>query len=326
MDEFYIKSIISSLIDIYGFHVEEYNMPNSDYKEWIAIKMNEETAFAVIFSDIENYEIKARSAMDYMIYKGCSNIILNNIIMSDRDEDFNYILQDSFYNKIALNTSRERVFGYTKGAENLATFIQSIMDKPKEKAEVKENSKHSITYILIGINIIFYILSAYLSGSIFNIDPRVLIVLGAKYNPLIQQGQYYRLITAMFLHGGLLHIFLNMYALKATGEIVESIYGKTKFIIIYFLSGIVSSLASYIFSDGVSVGASGAIFGLLGACLIFASKMKEKIGKSFLTNILSVIAINIFIGITMPNIDNFGHIGGLLGGILISAILFKDNY
>lgn len=188
----------------------------------------------------------------------------------------------------------------------------------------KEYKKSIITIALISVNVIMYIITAILSGDIMDSDIRVLIFLGAKVNELICSGEYYRLITAMFLHGGLMHLLLNMYALNALGPFVEKVYGSAKYVIIYFVAGIVSSIFSYMFSEGISIGASGAIFGLFGAVLIFSLKMKDRVGKGMLKNIVSVIGINIFIGISIPNIDNLAHLGGLVGGILIS-LMFKNK-
>jgi rhomboid protease GluP len=187
-----------------------------------------------------------------------------------------------------------------------------------------EDKKSIITIALISVNVIMYIITAILSGDIIDSDIRALIFLGAKVNELISSGEYYRLITAMFLHGGMMHLLLNMYALNALGPFVEKVYGSTKYVIIYFVAGIVSSIFSYMFSEGVSIGASGAIFGLFGAVFIFSLKMKDRVGKGMLKNIISVIGINIFIGISIPNIDNLAHLGGLIGGILIS-LMFKNK-
>ncbi|MCS4483449.1 rhomboid family intramembrane serine protease [Clostridium botulinum] len=126
----------------------------------------------------------------------------------------------------------------------------------------------------------------------------------------------------MFLHGGLIHLALNMYALNAIGPLVEIYFGKAKYLIIYFISGILSSYFSYLFSSSVSIGASGAIFGILGATLIIAYTNRKKGGKEFLNNIISVIVVNLILGFSIPNVDNFGHIGGLIGGVIITFVLF----
>lgn len=183
-----------------------------------------------------------------------------------------------------------------------------------------------VTYIIMGINILVYMLTAFLSKNIMNINISVLIYLGAKVNVLIYRGEYYRLITCMFLHAGLLQISLNMYSLYIIGPLVERVYGRVKYVSIYFIAGIVASLFSFIFSNDISIGASGAIFGLLGATLIFAITIKKTVGKDFYINILQVMAVNLIIGFSIPNmdIDNYAHIGGILGGIAIGKF-FEIN-
>ena len=194
--------------------------------------------------------------------------------------------------------------------------------KSKEKLKYKESI---ITYILICINILIFIVTAFISKNIQNIDSYTLVQLGAKVNVLINNGQPWRLITCAFLHGGLAHIAFNMYALKIIGSEVEYVYGKVKYIVIYLISALGGSIFSYLFnSDSISVGASGAIFGLLGAMIIFGIKHKNKVGKEYIINLLKVLLINIFIGVTLSNIDNGAHIGGLIfGGI--SALMLKDR-
>ena len=180
-------------------------------------------------------------------------------------------------------------------------------------------------YYLIIINVVIFLYSAYLSGNLMDIHWYVLYALGAKENIAIVNGEYYRLITAAFLHGGLIHLLFNMYALNALGGLIDRTYGTVRYIIIYLFSAITSSLLSFYMSDYLSVGASGAIFGLMGAALIFGFREKNKIGKDFLKNILSVVGINIFIGLTQSNIDNFGHVGGLIGGLIIALILYPKG-
>ncbi|MFL0194909.1 rhomboid family intramembrane serine protease [Clostridium sp. WILCCON 0269] len=178
-----------------------------------------------------------------------------------------------------------------------------------------------VTYLIIALNILVYVGTSYLSGNIIDSNLNVLVLMGAKVNFLIDRGQYYRLFTCMFLHAGIVHLGVNMYSLYMLGTFIEKIYGKFKYMVIYIISGLVSSTFSYMFSSSVSVGASGAIFGLLGAALVFALKMKHQIAKGFIVNILSIIVMNLVIGLSIANVDNFGHIGGLIGGILITYLL-----
>ena len=142
---------------------------------------------------------------------------------------------------------------------------------------------------------------------------------------LIKNGQPWRLITCAFLHGGLAHIAFNMYALKIIGAEVEYAFGKVKYIIIYLISAIGSSIFSYMFNPAsISVGASGAIFGLFGAMIIFGIRNKNKIGKEYIINLAQVVIVNIIIGIILSNIDNSAHMGGLVFGA-ISALILKSK-
>jgi len=149
----------------------------------------------------------------------------------------------------------------------------------------------------------------------------VLQSFGAKVNVLIASGQYWRLFTPMFLHIGIVHLFFNSYALYTYGTLVERLFGKVKFLIIYLASGLFGTVFSYMFSHPISAGASGAIFGLFGALLYFR-KARRGIFKRLLgANLIIVIGFNLIYGFTRSGIDNWGHIGGLVGGFLISSWL-----
>lgn len=184
------------------------------------------------------------------------------------------------------------------------------------------NKNNIVTMSIIGINIILYIITAIMSKNIFNINAYVLLYMGGNYGALVSHGQVWRLLTCAFLHGGIVHILCNMYALYAIGPQVEILYGRVKYIVIYFFSAIGGSLLSYIFSpSSLSIGASGAIFGLFGAMVVFVLKYKDRIPKRVLNNLFGVILLNLLIGFNLQGIDNFAHIGGLLVGALV-AFLF----
>ncbi|MCC6455238.1 MAG: rhomboid family intramembrane serine protease [Caldilineaceae bacterium] len=153
-------------------------------------------------------------------------------------------------------------------------------------------------------------------------DSRVLTIFGAKINSLVAAGQVWRLFTAMFLHIGVIHLLFNLYALNALGPLVESYFGHLRFTAIYLIAGLFGSLASYAFSPVPSAGASGAIFGLAGAITVYFLRYRENFGargRAILNNMFLVIGINLVFGMTQPGIDNWGHIGGLLGGALVTA-------
>lgn len=170
-----------------------------------------------------------------------------------------------------------------------------------------------------------YALSIVLSGSMFQPDLRALLLLGAKENTLIAQGQYWRLITATFLHANLIHIFFNGYALFALGPESERIYGTGRFLALYFLAGLGGSVASYLFSPAPSVGASGAIFGLIGGLAVFFYLSRRALGdfaRSQVQSMVAIAMINLFIGFASPGvIDNWGHLGGLAAGAAAGAAL-----
>jgi rhomboid protease GluP len=152
----------------------------------------------------------------------------------------------------------------------------------------------------------------------------VLIQLGANVGPLVTMGEYWRLFTANFLHIGLAHIGFNLYALYIVGTEVEMFYGPRRFLVIYLLSGLSGAIASYAFTYGLSAGASTAVFGLIGTLVAFFIRNRAvfgEIGRTRLSNLIFVIAINLFIGVSTPAIDNWGHVGGFIGGVILGWLL-----
>ena len=154
-------------------------------------------------------------------------------------------------------------------------------------------------------------------------DAPTLIKFGANVGALTRGGDYYRLITSAFLHIGVIHLLCNLYSMFMVGPTIEYFYGKFKYILIYLYSAITASLFVLIFQgeNTITAGASGAIFGLLGALLYFGYKYKGYIGNKIIGSVISVILINLFIGFTSQGISNAGHIGGLVGGLAISFML-----
>lgn len=182
-----------------------------------------------------------------------------------------------------------------------------------------------ITYSLIAINaIVWIVLNLYAMKSGQNIN-ELLITYGAKENVLIMNGEYWRFISPIFLHANITHLLLNCYSLYAVGVIVEKIYGRTKFAVIYFIAGIFGSIASFMFSPNSGVGASGAIFGLLGAMLYIGVEKPALFKKHFGYNVIVTIFANLAYGFSRAGIDNFAHIGGLIGGFLSSGIVKVTN-
>ena len=154
----------------------------------------------------------------------------------------------------------------------------------------------------------------------------VLLAIGNNNYRSLQQGELYRLILSAFLHVNIFHLLCNMYALIAIGSQLENFIGKTKYTLVFLGSAIVGNLFSAVISNNMSVGASGAIFGLLGAILYFGYHYRLYLGSIIKTRIIPVIIINLLLGFMMPGIDNAAHFGGLVGGYLvIMALGLKDK-
>ena len=173
------------------------------------------------------------------------------------------------------------------------------------------------TYLLIALNVLVFIAQLG-SQSLFGAD--IPAALGVKDNQLIAQGELWRLFTPMFLHGSILHIGFNMYALYIFGPGLERHFGHGRFLALYFLSGFAGNVFSFAFSPARSLGSSTAIFGLLGAQGVFLYQNREVFGgfaRRALNNIIMIAVINLAIGLS-PGIDNWGHMGGLIGGTLFT--------
>lgn len=183
-----------------------------------------------------------------------------------------------------------------------------------------------VTYVLIGINVLVW-----LANVVSGIDPmspkvRDLALWGANFLPLTLE-QPWRLMAATVLHGGILHLALNMWALWNVGALAERFYGNTQYLIIYLLAGLFGSLASLFFSArmGVSVGASGAVFGVVGAILAALytkhGKMPTAVVSSLRASLLPFVAFSLFMGFTTSHIDNAAHIGGGVAGFVLAMVL-----
>lgn len=182
-------------------------------------------------------------------------------------------------------------------------------------------SRPLVTYIMMGLLIVVFVIETLTGGSE---KTRVLINLGANVGPLVTTGDYWRIFTANFLHIGLMHIAFNLYALYIVGTEVEMFYGPWRFLVIYLLSALSGAIASYAFTYGISAGASTAIFGLFGTLVAFFTRNRAVFGemsRTRLTNLVVVLVINVFYGMSAGTIDNWGHIGGFVSGIVLGWLL-----
>lgn len=176
--------------------------------------------------------------------------------------------------------------------------------------------KPFLTRILVSLIIIAYFVEVIYK---IKLGPEAIILLGAKYNPGIEAGEYWRFITSAFLHGNLIHLLLNTVALNLFGNEIEAKFGSSRFMLTFLLSCWGAGLASYLYSPAISIGASGGLFGLVGALTSYYYKQKERIATAKLKfkSMYTLLLINIVLGFIIPGIDNAGHFGGLVTGILL---------
>ena len=175
-----------------------------------------------------------------------------------------------------------------------------------------------MTYTLIGITAVVYLLQL-ASQSLLGTD--LPAALGAKANDLIRAGQLWRLVTPVLLHASIPHILFNMYALWLFGVGLERHFGRWRFLVLYVLGGFTGNVLSFLLSSGLSVGASTAIFGLVAAEGIFLLQNRKLFSNQFgsaIGNVVFVVAVNLALGAVTPGIDNWGHVGGLLGGLIFT--------
>ena len=192
----------------------------------------------------------------------------------------------------------------------------------QQQALQDPNRKPLVTWALLGINLLVWLVVEARGGAE---DVDLLLDFGAMFGPLIGSGDYWRLFTAMFLHVGTAHLFFNSLGLFIFGQIVERAFGHARFAIIYVLAGLFGSVFSVLFNPlAIAAGASGAIFGIVGALAAFFLVQRDllgAIGQRSLVGILFIMVIQFLYGLNTPGVDNWAHLGGLLGGFAIGLAL-----
>jgi rhomboid protease GluP len=209
-------------------------------------------------------------------------------------------------------------------------FARAVLTRPS-----------TFTFVFLALNVfIFLLMSAAAPGGSENNE--VLRAYGAKYNSLINAGEWWRLVTPVFLHIGWIHLLVNMYSLFILGPYVEKLYGSARFVFFWIATGVAGVAASYLASgsgmrggvmgrflfrggDGPSAGASGALFGLIGVLFVFGIKFRRELPEGFKrafgTGMIPTILINLFIGYSIPYIDNAAHLGGFVAGALLALFV-----
>lgn len=208
--------------------------------------------------------------------------------------------------------------------DKIPADIDSPMDEENQEASRRvtvriPNTKPIVTWILCGVTVIIYLIQV---GTQQFMGTDLPLALGAKYGPLIRLGQWWRLFTPIFLHGSVLHILFNMYALIILGREIEPAYGHRDFLTFYLVTGFAGNVFSFVFSpQTVSVGASTSLFGLIAAqgFLIYHNKKFIRNYQRAINNVIFVVVINLILGM-QSGIDNWGHLGGLISGVIIAFL------
>lgn len=198
------------------------------------------------------------------------------------------------------------------------TALSASVQKAKEEQQLFTAGKPFFTYIFIIWQIGVFLLMEINGGST---NSSTLIDFGAKYNPLILQGEWWRFFTPIVIHIGFLHLLMNTLSLYFLGSEVERIYGRLRFLFLYIFAGFAGALASFIMNSNISAGASGAIFGCFGALLYFGIVHPKLFFRTMGANVIILILFNLGYGFSVEGIDNAGHIGGLVGGFLAAGIV-----
>lgn len=337
------KNFFKYLIEKENFYMINYYSNFERRDNYIGVKDVDGKMYCVIFVDEKEEDIVELEALEYL-RKFNKIFALNVIIFADEK----YIKEIGHnVNRIIINKYNYKVEYYDRACEPLAqitNYITSKSEVPSNKLNKKFFEYKVPTLIVIGMNILAFIISSYLINKNLNmialsngvsvsslpesvvnrVDNLTLISLGAKYTPLIQEGEVWRLITCAFLHGSFLHIACNMYMLYSIGPQIQRIFGGVKYIILYLISCVTSSILSTIMNpNSISVGASGGIFGLMGALLAFAIIERKKVNKEYTMGLIKTIGVNLVIGLLVINIDNAAHIGGFLGGIILGYVFYR---
>ena len=310
-DEIWLENLDSDykIIRIVSHHI--HNKEQLDFDKFKLNKIVKQVkrktfSFSIkvlnIYTDIENEKI----LMD------------NDVFIKNENDIDNPKLTNIFPNIVDKTKHNEKGIEYFVKVSNSINAKNETQNKLAEKIFSKKNP--TVTYAIMSLCIVLFILMYVLGYG--SEDKGTLLYFGANLDYLVKEGQVYRLLTCIFLHIGIFHLLCNMYSLYVVGKEIENLYGKIKYLIIFLGSGICGSIMSIAFTKNtISAGASGAIFGLLGSLLYFGYYYRNYLGNSIKRSVLPVIIVNLAIGFASSGIDNAAHIGGLVGGILLSMLV-----
>lgn len=250
--------------------------------------------------------------------KKIDSILIDHNKSLDKNKEINTLYPTLKENLVDGKDGLEFVINVTNDINSKTARDNAEFDK------VFKKKRNTVTHLLLGLNILVFIICWLgILMNKFNLFDTLML-----NKSRVLAGEIYRIITAAFTHQDPFHLLVNMYSLYIIGGQVESFLGKKKYITIYLFSAVISSLLSCVVNgaNGWSLGASGAIFGLMGTLLYFGYHYRLYLDTALKTQIIPLIFLNLFIGFITPSIDNAAHIGGLVGGLFSSMALGVENH
>ena len=288
----------------YIHNEEQYNFEQFKIKNIMKQIKRKTLSFTI---NALNIDLNVADRVEVKNEKNVDNISIHELSEVQKNNDIVSVFPNIKTDLFEGNNSLDLIINVTKDINNKTESDNKKFEKIFSKKKI------FVTYILMGLCFLMYIVTLIMGSS--NV---IYLILGANYAPLVKNGEIFRLITYAFLHGSIIHLLVNMYSLFIVGRQIENNFGKVRLLIIYFISALSGGLLSALFSDGISIGASGAIFGLLGALLYFGLHFRLYLTDALISKIIPIIILNLLIGFTVTGIDNACHIGGLIGGFLAS--------
>ena len=275
------------------------NIAKKIKKKTLSLKVNVLNIFLDLNDDVKVGEVKN---IDSISIKDDKELINNELI------------------KNAFPSIKTGLIDVKDNVDLLINVTNDINEKTAKDNKVYESvfkpKKIIITNIIITLCVLVYILQIFYPE---------LLYWGANIRDFVKMGDIYRIFTCTFIHAGIIHLLCNMYSLFIIGSQLETFIGKARFIFVYVISAISGSLMSLVFTTGASVGASGAIFGLLGSLLYFGYHYRIYLGSVLRNQIIPIIILNLLLGFMLPGVDNAAHIGGLIGGYLATVSIGIKN-
>jgi rhomboid protease GluP len=251
--------------------------------------------------------------------KQFDNTMIKSYILSNKTfHETITSLADKFENIRKLPLHNEQDYSVVEIQKIKEDCLRISSKRVQDERRLFTYGRPIFTYIFIAIQVMMFILLELNGGSE---NSSTLMEFGAKFNPLIITGEWWRFITPVFLHIGFMHLIMNTLGLYYLGTAVEKIYGSLRFFWIYLFAGIIGCIASFTFSSNLSAGASGAIYGCFGALLYIWLIYPKLFFKTLGRNLITILVLNIVISITIPGIDLAGHLGGLVGGFIATGIV-----